>query len=93
MFHVCLCYAVLSVPCSLVITCWKRAGPLALLCVVFSCVCVCFFCHFPICFSGPCVVLDCIDSGSLSSSLLSFIFVVQTDTVYQVLAVKQFMEF
>ena len=30
-------YAVLSVPCGLVITCWKRAGLLALLCVVFSC--------------------------------------------------------
>ena len=26
MFHVCLYYAVLSVPCSLVLTCWGRAG-------------------------------------------------------------------
>ena len=42
MFHVCLCYAVLSVPCSLVITGWERAGLLALLCVVFSCVFVTF---------------------------------------------------
>ena len=25
MFHVSLCYALLSVPCSLVITCWERA--------------------------------------------------------------------
>ena len=49
--HVCLCYAVLSVPCSLVITCWKRADPLALLCVVFSCVCV-FFVTFPYGFLG-----------------------------------------
>ena len=24
MFHVCLCYAIFSVPCSLVITCWDR---------------------------------------------------------------------
>ena len=31
-FHVCLCYDVLSVPCSLVVTCWT------LLRVVFSCV-------------------------------------------------------
>ena len=38
MFHDCLYYTVLSVPCSLVITCWERAGLLALLCVVFSCV-------------------------------------------------------
>ena len=38
-FHVYLCYAVLSVPCSLVIT---RAVLLTLLCVVFSCVFVTF---------------------------------------------------
>ena len=42
MFHVYLCYAVLSVLCSLVITCWKRADLLALLCVVFSCAFVTF---------------------------------------------------
>ena len=35
MFHVCLCYAVVSVPYSLVITCWERADRLAPLCVVF----------------------------------------------------------
>ena len=35
MLSVYLCYAILSVPCSLVNTCWKRAD---LLCVVFSCV-------------------------------------------------------
>ena len=29
-------------------------------------------CHFPIRYSGPDVVLDCIDSASLPSSLLSF---------------------
>ena len=40
MFHV--CYAVLSVPCRLVVTCWERAGLLALLCVMFSCVFVTF---------------------------------------------------
>ena len=38
MFHVCVCYAVLSVPWSLVITCWEKDDLLALLCVVFSCV-------------------------------------------------------
>ena len=38
MFHVNLCYADLSVPCSLVTTCWEMANPLALLCVVFYCV-------------------------------------------------------
>ena len=31
MIHICLCYAVLSVPCSLMITCWERLGLLALL--------------------------------------------------------------
>ena len=36
-FHV--CHAVLSVPCSLVVTCWERAD---LLCVNFSCVFVTF---------------------------------------------------
>ena len=36
MFHVCLCYTGLSVPCSLVGICWKRAGLLALLCVMLS---------------------------------------------------------
>ena len=42
MVHVCLCYIVLSVPCSLLITCWERADLLALLCVVFFCVFVTF---------------------------------------------------
>ena len=42
MIHVCLCYTVLSVPCSLVITCWEKADLLALLCVVFSYVFVSF---------------------------------------------------
>ena len=32
-FHVCLCYAVLSVCCSLVITCWERAD--LMLCFLF----------------------------------------------------------
>ena len=36
-FRICLCYTVLSVPCSLVITCLGRADLLAL-CVMFSCV-------------------------------------------------------
>ena len=43
MFHVgLLCYAVLSVPCSLVITCWEKVDLLAFLCVVFF-----VFWHFP----------------------------------------------
>ena len=40
MLHICLCYTVLSVLCSLVVTCWERADLLALLCIVF--------CHYPI---------------------------------------------
>ena len=39
MFHVGVCYAVVSVPCSLVVTCWERADLLAVMFVVF--------CHFP----------------------------------------------
>ena len=42
LFHVCLYYAALSVPYSLVITSWERADLLALLCVMFSCVLVTF---------------------------------------------------
>ena len=66
MFHVCLSYAVLSVPCNLVITCRERADLLALLFVMFSSV----FCHFHIWCPGLGVVLDYIDSWSQPSSLL-----------------------
>ena len=41
-FHICLYYAILSIPCSLAVTCWERADLLALLCVIFSCVFVTF---------------------------------------------------
>ena len=37
-FHDCLCYAVMSVLCCPMVTCWERADLLALLCVLFSCV-------------------------------------------------------
>ena len=37
-------HSVLTVHCSLVLTCWERAGPLALLWAVFSCVFVTFPC-------------------------------------------------
>ena len=40
MLHV--CHAFLSVHCSLVVTCWEKAGILALLYVMFSCVFVAF---------------------------------------------------
>ena len=40
LFHV--CHAVLSVPCSLVVTCWERADLLALLYMMFSCAFVTF---------------------------------------------------
>ena len=52
MFHICLCYAVLSVRCNIVITYWERADFLALLCVMFSCIFGCL---------GSGMVLDCID--------------------------------
>ena len=41
-FHV--CHAVLSHPCSLVVTCLERAVPLALWYMMFSCI---FFFNFP----------------------------------------------
>ena len=58
MFHgiVYHCYVVLSVYCSLVVTCWERADLLALLLAVFSSVC-----HFPIWCSGLGMVLEYID--------------------------------
>ena len=59
-------HTVMSVPCSLVVTCWERADLLALLYVTYSCV----FCHFPIWCPGLGVVFDCNDSQSLPSSLL-----------------------
>ena len=42
------CHTILSVHCSLMVTCWKRADLLG------PCMC---FCHFPIWFSGSGVVL------------------------------------
>ena len=41
-FHFFLCYVVLSVDCSLVVTCWERTDLLVLFYVVFSCVFVTF---------------------------------------------------
>ena len=41
MLHVGVCCAVVSIPCSLVVTCWERAYLLAVAFVVF--------CHFPKC--------------------------------------------
>ena len=66
-FRVCLCHTVLSVPCSHVVTCWERTDLLYLLCVMFY---LCFS-HFPLRCPGSGVILDCIDSWSLSTSLLS----------------------
>ena len=51
MFNVCLSYAILSVPCSLVVTCWERTD---LLCVVLL-----VFFHFPKWCSRSGVVLEC----------------------------------
>ena len=70
LFCVCLWHTVLSVPCSLVVTCWERADLLALLCVMFF-LCLC---HFPLwrLVSGVVLVLDCFDSRSLPFSLLLF---------------------
>ena len=42
LFCVCLCYIVLSVSCSVRVTCWERAELFTLLYVMFSCVFVTF---------------------------------------------------
>ena len=42
MFHIIICYAVLSVPCNLVINFWERDDLLALSRVVFSCMFITF---------------------------------------------------
>ena len=62
--------SVMSVYCSLVVTCWERADLLILSNVTFSC----FFCHFPIWCPGSGVVLDCIVSLYLPSPLLFYFF-------------------
>ena len=54
---VCLCHTVMSVSCSLLVTCWKRADLLALLYVIYLC-----FCHILFQCPGSGVVFDCIDS-------------------------------
>ena len=38
MLHVSVCFDVVSVSCSLVVTCWERADLFAAICVEFSCV-------------------------------------------------------
>ena len=66
-FVIFVCFAaVLSVPCSLVITCWERACLLALLCIVFSYVSV----TSPFVSRVRYMVLGFIDSLTLPSSLL-----------------------
>ena len=47
-----VCHAILSVPCSLVVTCWESDDLLTLL----------YLSHCPICCPGSGVVFDCIDS-------------------------------
>ena len=44
LFMFCVCHAILSIHCSLVSTCWERAGLLARLYVKFSCAFVTFPC-------------------------------------------------
>ena len=74
MFQVCLCYAVLSVPCSLVTTCWERADLLTLLCVMFLCVFVTFPYGVPgqvwyltVSIPDPCILLYFKSSHFMSS--------------------------
>ena len=57
MDHFCYwCFMFIMFSCSLVVTCWEGADLLALLCVMFNCVCISLF---PMWCPG---VLDCIGS-------------------------------
>ena len=64
MFRV--CHAFLSVHCSLVVTCWEMVILLAVLYVMFYCVC-----HFPMWCPWAGVVLDCINC--IFASLLTLV--------------------
>ena len=66
LFMSCVCHAFPSIHCCYVVTCWAWADLLALICDVKLC-----FCHFPMWYPRPDVVLDCIDSWSLPPFLLS----------------------
>ena len=59
MFRV--CHSFVSVNCGFVVTCRVRANLWSLACDVLLC-----FCHFLLWYPGSDVVLDCIDSLSLS---------------------------
>ena len=49
----CVSNAFASVHCCILVTCWERAGLLALVGVVY-----CIFCFFPMWYPGPGTVLD-----------------------------------
>ena len=57
LFLYCVCHAFAPGHCCLVVTCWKKAGLLALVCGVKLC-----GRYFPIWYPGSGVVLDCIYS-------------------------------
>ena len=57
LFMYCVFHALASVHCCLVVTCWEMADLLALVCDVSL-----RFCHFPMWYPWPGVVLECIDS-------------------------------
>ena len=64
-----LCFVFVMISCLFIAALWSPAGrgltSWLLVCDVFLC-----FCHFTMWCPGSGVVLDCIDSGSLPSSLL-----------------------
>ena len=59
----CACNAFASVHCCFVVTCWERADLLALVRDV-----ILYYCYFHMWYTGSGVVLDCVDSCSLSLS-------------------------
>ena len=74
-----VCRVFLSVHCSLVVTCWERAGLLALLCVMFYCV----FVTFPCCGLGQ---VCCLIVLMPDICLLSYFY---TDTPINVFYIKR----
>ena len=65
LFMSCVCHVFVSGHCCLVVTCWERADPLALVCDVQL-----LFCHFSMWYPGSGVVFDCIDPDLCCNSYL-----------------------
>ena len=83
LFMSCVRHTFASVHCCLVVTCLERADLLHLVCNVKL-----WFYHFPMWYPGSGVAIDCIDSWSLPSFLLSILIIA---TSFLILSPKYFL--